>query len=218
MAVGNGEQNSARAKERLRGHLSALGKLLLLLTTVPIAATFLTAQAAMFAERSQRATLARLEIAQQEARTDLGDRLRAHDAPMEEIDRQMAMLDGEQEDERRRAKSFLPMLLGPLAVLTAGLSVVAEGIAFLVVVVAASMFVYRRAMRARMRRFLLDRGYEWATAEDALWLMLRLGRRAWALPPAEETTVIPGVAANVDGLLAFERMRRMHRRRGEEGA
>jgi len=69
-----------------------------------------------------------------------------------------------------------------------------------------------------LRKSLLSRGYEWATAADALWLMLRIGRRAWALPPAEETTVIPGIAANVDGLLAFERMRRRHRRRGEAGA
>jgi len=188
--------------------MSALGRLLLLLTTVPIAATFLTAQAAMFAERSQRATLARLEIAQQEARTDLGDRLRAHDTPMEEIDRQMEMLDGEQEDERRRARSFLPMLLGPLAVLTAGLSVVAEGIALLVAVVAASMFVYRRATRARMRRFLLDRGYEWATLDDAEWLLLELPRHAWNLPNADDVCVLPEMGCDVDGLVAFVRLGR----------
>jgi len=71
------------------------------------------------------------------------------------------------------------------------------------------------ALRLRaegLRRLLAARGHEWATICDAMWLLLVLRHGAGQLPSANEIAVLPGVPPSVDGLVAYDRMRRRHRR------
>lgn len=77
---------------------------------------------------------------------------------------------------------------------------------------ATATFLYRRATRGRLWRMLRGLGYEWATLDDAEWLLLKMPRAAWKLPRAEDACVLPGVSSDVDGLVAYARFQRERER------
>lgn len=68
-----------------------------------------------------------------------------------------------------------------------------------------------RLRAAALRGELAARGYEWMTVEGAFWLLVALRGRAVGLPPAADVETIPGIERSIDGLVAYDRMRRRHR-------
>lgn len=83
---------------------------------------------------------------------------------------------------------------------------------FLAAVLVAGCGLALRLRAEGLCRLLAARGHEWATVSDAMWLLLVLRCRAGQLPSANEIAILPGIPANIDGLIAFDRMRRRHRR------
>lgn len=196
------------ASERLRRHRRRIGRVLLWLLVVPAVVTFVLTHAAMAFDDFEQQAVLRLDHFHRQDRNLLGERLRNEGAPMEEIDRQLAALDLRHEQARDAEKSILGPLLVPFMMLVWTVSFFSVPCGCIVLVIAMSTYAYRLVMRDRMHRRLLDRGYEWATRDDAEWLLLEEPRFAWRIPRVEETCVLPGIHSNVDGLVAYIRLQR----------
>jgi len=196
------------ASERLRRHRRRIGRVLLWLLVVPAVVTFVLSHAAMAFDDFEQQAVLRLDHFHRQDRTLLGERLRNEGTPMEEIDRQLAALDLRHEQARRAEESVLGPLLVPFIMLAWTVSFFSVSYGVIVLGVAMPRYAYRLAMRDRMHRRLIDRGYEWATRDDAEWVLLEEPRFAWSLPRVEETCVLPGIHSNVDGLVAYVRRQR----------
>jgi len=105
---------------------------------------------------------------------------------------------------------FSPPMLAALAFGVLAEFALAGGLP--VLLFATATFLYRRATRGRLWRMLRGLGYEWATLDDAEWLLLKMPRAAWKLPRAEDACVLPGVSSDVDGLVAYARFQRERER------
>lgn len=59
----------------------------------------------------------------------------------------------------------------------------------------------------QLRQVLRARGFDWMTHNDAMWMVLVLGRRAWQAPWAQDFHVLPGSDKQIDLLVAVTRLR-----------
>lgn len=189
------------ARERLRRHLFGVAKAIFWLIVAPGVVFFLVLQGARYLDR--RWALRRAEI------TDRFAEARSHavvDRSISDVQVQ-ERLDALGKQEAAELYGGDNSTLWPLVLILGFSGCIFAGIGCVILAFAATTFLYRRATRARLHGLLLGRGYEWATEDDAEWLLLRMPRAAWSLPRAEDACVLPGIASSIDGLVAYVELR-----------
>lgn len=57
-----------------------------------------------------------------------------------------------------------------------------------------------------LMRYLHQQGYTWATLEVAAAVIRKVGRKAYAIPPADEVETLPGFKRNAECLIAIAKL------------
>ncbi len=57
-----------------------------------------------------------------------------------------------------------------------------------------------------LKRYLHKQGYSWVNLAETRWIFLKVGRKAYKIPPAQEVETLPGFKRNAESLIAIAKL------------